>query len=105
MQDRIDTKGSRDGLNRSFALVDACQLRAARALLGLSQSRLAEFAGISVPTLKRAEAGGPIKVAATSVSAIVRALEQAGAEFIPENGGGAGVRLRKQEGADGHAAP
>ncbi|MBB6410827.1 hypothetical protein HNQ71_003501 [Mesorhizobium sangaii] len=29
------------------------------------------------------------------MSAIRRALETAGVEFIPENGGGAGVRLRK----------
>lgn len=34
---------------------------------------------------------------AANQAAIVRALEAAGVEFIPENGGGAGVRLRKGE--------
>jgi hypothetical protein len=49
-----------------------------------------------VPTLKRAEAGGPIKVAEETMEGIARALEEAGVEFIPENGGGAGVRLAKR---------
>jgi transcriptional regulator with XRE-family HTH domain len=77
-------------------LVDFFQLRAARALTGLSQPQVAEAAGVSVPTLKRAEAGGPIKVAEETIQAIVRALEKAGVEFIAENGGGAGVRLKKR---------
>jgi DNA-binding XRE family transcriptional regulator len=34
-------------------------LRAARALTRLSQAEVAEAAGISIPTLKRAEADGP----------------------------------------------
>lgn len=72
------------------------RMRAARALTGLSQPEVAAAAGVSVPTLKRAEAGGPIKVADETVQAIARALEKAGVEFIPENGGGAGVRLRKR---------
>lgn len=76
--------------------MDFCQLRAARALTGLSQPEVAEAAGISVPTLKRAEAGGPIKVSDETIDAIVKALEKAGVEFIPENGGGAGVRLVKR---------
>ncbi|WP_407166603.1 helix-turn-helix domain-containing protein [Bradyrhizobium sp. ORS 111] len=78
-------------------MVDFFQLRAARALTGLSQSEVAEAAGVSVPTLKRAEAGGPIKVANETIDAIVRALERAGVEFIPENGGGAGVRMKKRK--------
>jgi transcriptional regulator with XRE-family HTH domain len=78
-------------------LVDFFQLRAARALTGLSQPEVAEAAGVSVPTLKRAEAGGPIKVADETIQAIVKALEKAGVEFISENGGGAGVRLRKRK--------
>jgi transcriptional regulator with XRE-family HTH domain len=78
-------------------LVDFSQLRAARALTGLSQPEVAEAAGISVPTLKRAEAGGPIKVADETIDAIAKALERAGVEFIPENGGGAGVRMKKRK--------
>ena len=62
----------------------------------MSQADVAEAAGVSVPTLKRAEAGGPIKVADETIAAIAKALEKAGVEFIPENGGGAGVRLAKK---------
>lgn len=78
-------------------MVDFSQLRAARALAGLSQPEVAEAAGVSVPTLKRAEAGGPIKVAEETILAIAKALEAAGVEFIPENGGGAGVRMKKRK--------
>ena len=77
-------------------MVDFFQLRAARALTGLSQAEVAEAAGVSIPTLKRAEAGGPIKVAAETIAAIAKALEKAGVVFIPENGGGAGLRLTKR---------
>jgi len=77
-------------------LVDFFQLKAARALTGLSQAEVAEAAGISIPTLKRAEAGGPIKVADETIADIAKALEKAGVEFIAENGGGAGVRLKKR---------
>ncbi len=79
-------------------MVDFFQLRAARALTGLSQAEVAEAAGVSVPTLKRAEAGGAIKVSDDTIAEIAKALEKAGVEFIPENGGGAGVRLKKKTG-------
>jgi len=93
----FDTKGSYTyDLKGSRGLVDFFQLRAARALTGLSQTEVAEAAGVSVPTLKRAEAGGPIKVADETIAAIAKALEKAGVQFIPENGGGAGVRLAKR---------
>ena len=78
-------------------MVSFFQLRAARALTGLSQAELAEAAGVSIPTLKRAEADGPIKVADETIRAIASALEKAGVEFIPENGGGAGVRMKKRK--------
>ena len=73
-------------------------MRAARALTGLSQAEVAESAGVSIPTLKRAEAGGPIKVASETIEAIAKVLEKAGVEFIAENGGGAGVRMKKRSG-------
>ncbi len=79
-------------------MADYFQLRAARALTGLSQAEVAEAAGVSIPTLKRAEAGGPIKVAEDTIAVIAKALEKAGVEFIPENGGGAGVRMKKRSG-------
>lgn len=73
------------------------QLRAARAMIGLSQAEVAARVGQSTMTIRRAEtSGGPI-VAEATVEAIRAALEAAGVEFIPENGGGAGVRLRKAE--------
>ena len=50
---------------------------AARALTDLSQAEVADSAGVSIPTLKRAEAGGPIKVADTTIAAIAKALEKA----------------------------
>lgn len=72
------------------------QLAAARTLIGMSQAAVAEAARISVPTLKRMEASeGPAAGMANNVEAVRRALEAAGVQFIPENGGGAGVRLRK----------
>jgi transcriptional regulator with XRE-family HTH domain len=77
-------------------MVSFFQLRAGRALTGLSQAEVAEAAGVSIPTLKRAEAGGPIKVADDTMATIAKALEKAGVEFIAENGGGAGVRMRKR---------
>lgn len=55
----------------------------------------AEAAGVSVPTVKRAEGAGQTKASDAAIAAIRHALEAAGVEFIPENGGGAGVRLRK----------
>ena len=73
------------------------QIRAARAMLRIEQGKLAELAGVSVETIKRLEKmDGPITtVRVATLNAIRAALEAAGVEFIPENGGGAGVRLRK----------
>ena len=72
------------------------QLKAARALLGWSQTRLASESGLSIPTIKRIESrSGEIGGRAGTAARIVAALETAGALFIPENGGGVGVRLRE----------
>jgi len=71
------------------------QLRAARALLGLSQPAVASAAGVSTMTLKRAEGSGQPAASAEAVAAIRAALEAAGVEFIAKNGGGPGVRLVK----------
>jgi DNA-binding transcriptional regulator YiaG len=73
------------------------QIAAARTLLGLGQVELAAAARISVPTLRRMEASdGEATGYANNVEAVRRALESAGVQFIPENGGGIGVRLRKR---------
>lgn len=79
------------------SLITGRQIAAARALLGLSQTSLSERANISVPTLKRMEASdGPATGMINNVAAVRGALEQAGVVFVPENGDGVGVRLRKE---------
>lgn len=73
----------------------AAQLRAARALLRWSASDLAVASKVGVATIRRVEViEGPIPVTAANNAALRRALEDAGVEFIDENGGGVGVRLR-----------
>ena len=71
------------------------QIRAARALVGWSQTEVAAAAGLSIPTVKRAEADAGIRASEDAVVAIANALKRAGVDFIAENGGGPGVRLRK----------
>jgi transcriptional regulator with XRE-family HTH domain len=78
-------------------LFSPSQIRAARALVGLSQTEVATAAGLSIPTVKRAEANGGITVSEDAVVAIANVLKRAGVEFIPENGGGPGVRLAKRQ--------
>lgn len=70
------------------------QCRAARALLRMEQGALADAAGVARSTVIDYEKGER-KPRAASIEAIKRALEAAGVQFIPENGGGAGVRLVK----------
>ncbi len=72
------------------------QLRAARALIGWTAQDLATASSVGVATIRRAELkDGETGMTAPNVAAVRSALEAAGIEFIPENGGGAGVRLRK----------
>lgn len=81
----------------SIPKVSIEQVKAARALLRWSQNDLAEKSGVSIPTVKRLEAAtGEIGGRADTIAAIRSALESAGVEFIAENGGGAGVRLRNR---------
>ena len=74
------------------------QVRAARALLKLSQDDLAIAAGVGVATIRRFEAG--VEIGPLHVNAILGALENAGAVFIPDNASvdgkpvGAGVARR-----------
>ena len=74
-------------------MATVAQMRAARALLGWSQTGLAEAAGISRATIARAELSAD--TSADAVAAIQRALEKAGVIFQDENGEGPGVRLKK----------
>ena len=72
------------------------QIKAARALLAWSQSDLARFSSVSEPTIARLEStDGDLGGRADTGSKIRLAMEKAGIEFIAENGGGPGVRLRK----------
>jgi predicted transcriptional regulator len=78
--------------------IEVRQIKAARALLEWSQSDMAANSGVSLPTIHRLEAaGGLLGGAPSTIDKIVSCLEVAGVEFIPENGGGAGVRLRKSQ--------
>ena len=70
------------------------QCRAARGLLDWSQAHLAETAQVGIVTIRQLEAGVHAPRRAT-LEVIRRALKSAGVEFIDENGGGAGVRLRE----------
>jgi transcriptional regulator with XRE-family HTH domain len=78
------------------------QCRAARALMNWSQEALAQRARLSVTTLRNFERGATAPIE-NNLAAIRAALEAAGVEFIAENGGGAGVRLRKGVSEDGGA--
>ena len=74
----------------------SAQIRAARALIRWSAEDLARYSAVGLTTIRRAE----LTIEETSLTAannlaIRRALESGGVEFIDENGGGPGVRLRK----------
>ena len=74
-------------------------MKAARALLGIDQRRLAEIADLSVPTIQRMEASsGVVRGNVDSLMKLVNALSAAGIELIGEGAGsasgGRGVRLR-----------
>jgi hypothetical protein len=72
------------------------QIRAARGLLRWSAADLAREASLGLATIKRAEgAVEQTSMTAANDLAVRRVLEAAGVEFIEENGGGPGVRLRR----------
>jgi transcriptional regulator with XRE-family HTH domain len=80
---------------RRTMIVSSAQVRAARGLIDWSQSQLAKEAGVGLSTIADFERGKRTPIG-NNLVAIQRALEAAGVEFTPENGGGAGVRLRKR---------
>src|SRR5271169_3436379 len=80
-------------------MITAAQLRAARALLGIDQRRLAELSGLSVPTIQRMEASETmIRGNVDSLVKLIAAFDTAGIEMIDEGAAshsqGRGVRLR-----------
>jgi hypothetical protein len=93
MKHTIKTKN----VNMKSTMLTSAQIRAARALLRWSAEDLARHSALGVTTIRRAELTE--EATAMTVSndlAVRRAFEEAGVEFIDENGGGAGVRLRKR---------
>ena len=85
-------------------MITAAQLRAARALLGIGQHRLAELSGLSVPTIQRMEASeAMIRGNVDSLMKLISALDAAGIELIAEGASsqaqGRGVRLKALNGA------
>jgi hypothetical protein len=83
-------------VNMRFKPLTSAQIRAARALLRWTAEDLARSSALSVATIRRAELTEEATLMTTANDlAVRRALEAAGVEFIDENGGGPGVRLRK----------
>ncbi|SIT53136.1 XRE family transcriptional regulator (modular protein) [Mesorhizobium prunaredense] len=74
--------------------ISSAQCRAGRALIGWSQDQLAMASKVAKATIANFEAGKRAPYDRTLLD-LQAALETAGVEFIPENGGGAGVRLKK----------
>ena len=82
--------------DRPHPALTSAQIRAARALLRWRAEDLAENSAVGVATVRRAElAESATSMTAANDAAVRRTLEAAGVEFIDQNGGGAGVRLRK----------
>jgi transcriptional regulator with XRE-family HTH domain len=76
-------------------VITSGQIKAARALLGMTASTLAEISEVAYTTVVRMESSdgvpsGQVK----TLDAVQRALEQAGIEFIGTPESGAGVRWR-----------
>ena len=78
-------------------IITAEQCRGARAMLGWSRDELAAAAKVAVRTLVDFERGAR-RPHDRTLRDIRGALEEGGVEFISENGGGAGVRLRSPKG-------
>jgi len=81
-------------------MITAAQLRAARALLGIDQRKLAQLSGLSLPTIQRMEASeGVIRGNVDSLMKLVSALDSGGIELISDNATSAAgwrcVRLKK----------
>ena len=93
-QSLFDTFDHFGRLCEPVTMISSAQCRAARGLLDWSQQKLAEEAGVGIVTVRQLEAGVHQPRRAT-LEVVKRCLEQAGVEFIPENGGGVGVRLRE----------
>jgi hypothetical protein len=78
--------------------LSSVQIRAGRALLKWSAEDLSHRSAVSLRTIQRAElADFDTSLTPANDMAIRRTLETAGVEFIDQNGGGPGVRLKKRQ--------
>ena len=82
-------------------MITAPQLRAARALLGIDQQKMADLAGVSLPTIQRMEASPDnVRGIVGSLMKVLEALDKAGLEIIGDgavgSGGGRGVRFKER---------
>lgn len=89
-------------------MITAAQIRAARALVSMDQRKLADHAGLSLPTIQRMEASdGVVRGNVDSLMKLMAALDAAGIEFLAEGaaspGGGRGVRLKQATSASDSA--
>jgi predicted transcriptional regulator len=80
-------------------MITAAQMRAARAILGIDQKKLADMADVSLPTIQRMEASsGNVRGIIDTLMKVVEALDKAGVELIsansPSTGQGRGVRFK-----------
>jgi len=77
-------------------LTTGSQLRAARALAGMTRTELASLARLNVSTIAEMEAraGETLRSSFETVHAVQKVLEAAGVEFL--NGESPGVRLKKR---------
>ncbi|HYH37998.1 MAG TPA: transcriptional regulator [Azospirillum sp.] len=84
-------------LNDRKAIITPAQCRAGRGLVRMSQEQLAIAAEVGEKTVADFERESERKLNIRTLRALRAALEAAGVEFIPENGGGEGVRVRKDK--------
>ena len=85
-------------------MITAAQLRAARALAGLDQRKLAELSGLSLPTIQRMETSEDVvRGNVDSLTKLMSAFDSIGVEFLREGiidaEGGRGVRFKKSAAA------
>jgi hypothetical protein len=85
-------------MSTSKKALTSAQIRAARSLIKWTAEDLARESRVSLRTIRRAELADQETSMTTPNNFAVRgALEAAGVEFIDENGGGPGVRLKKRQ--------
>ena len=78
-------------------MITSGQIKAARALVGMTATRLAELSGVAYTTVVRMESSDGIPSGQVkTLDALQKALEEAGIEFIGSPESGAGVRWRPQ---------